>query len=63
MTAELETSALANGMARYDQQVQERDAKLLTFLTLAEVYMKIGAMADVRQAHKDMRALLKGAEA
>lgn len=62
MNGQLDTSALADGLARYDQQVRERDAKLLTFLTLAEVYLKIGAVADVRQTHEDMRALLKGGQ-
>jgi hypothetical protein len=62
MNAEREAAVLADGLARYVQQMQERDAKLLTFLTLAEVYLKIGAVADVRQAHEDMRALLKGGQ-
>jgi len=56
-------AALADGFAHDRQQVKDRDAKLLTFLTLAEVYLKIGAVADVRQTHEDMRALLKGSQA
>jgi hypothetical protein len=63
MSAEREAAALADGLAHYHQQVKDRDAKLLTFLTLAEVYLKIGAVADVRQTHEDMRALLKGSQA
>ncbi len=63
MSAEREVAVLTDGLARHVRQVQDRDAKLLTFLTLAEVYLKIGAVADVRQTHEDMRALLKGSQA
>jgi hypothetical protein len=40
----------------------ERIAELLTLLTLAEVYHKIGAIKDMEQAHKDMRAILTAGE-
>ncbi len=62
MNAQLDTAALTDGLARYDQQVQERDAKLIALLAIAEVWLKLGAMADVRRAHEDMRALLKGGQ-
>jgi len=40
----------------------ERMAQLQTLLTLAEVYLKMGAVADVRKTHEEMRALLKEGE-
>lgn len=37
-------------------------AKAITLLTLAEVWLKVNSMGDVRQCLTDLRAVLEGRE-